>query len=551
VPQLAVASKGTDGDGNCTAFRVGTKLSNRTTVLAQVNVATDIDGGYLTPGTAYYVRVAARNAVGLGLAREAVPDTEFKIGNSVAPQAPPGLPTNVRVYANRDDGSSLLVKWNKVDTNNGAPITRYSIEYLDTETFGQMSYAERTLMQVFDWSSAGGVYGVQNFTSRDIDAQANHEYYAANLTNLTCGVPVVVRVRAWNRQGAGGPVWYSQIDMHDAQLALPLCSDGIEDCVEPRAFNWSITPRALVDEPPFQIPLSGAIPSGDGSDLELKNSFTKSSLMVTFGLPNITYCPTANVTKWKVEWDTLPTFNSKGTKPLSYNEVLGTSPEIEDKGDGEHEVGSGYYNITGLEMGRRYYIRVSAFNSLGYGDVSDYIDAIPCVSADAPGLPTTLGRRPDANTDKSQASSLTDEAVEAAGYGVAGSNGLGGISSMERATSLDVQWQTPTLSSEYEDPNGAGGDPVDGYVVEWSHRPFESYNKSVQTIAVTCSGGGRLSGEIRLMHNTTGLNVADSLSSPKLIRTGLVEDSVHVSSDIEMNSTAWDMRTILMNMPNG
>ena len=56
---------------------------------------TDIDGGYLTPGTAYFVRVSARNAVGLGPSQDASP-VEFATGNAIAPQAPPGLPTQVK-----------------------------------------------------------------------------------------------------------------------------------------------------------------------------------------------------------------------------------------------------------------------------------------------------------------------------------------------------------------------------------------------------------------------------------------------------------------------
>lgn len=329
--------------------------------------------------------------------------------------------------------------------------------------------------QVHDWPTGG----TQNFTAHDIatydlataasraaspSAAGRVKTYAVDLANVTCGVPLVVRVRAHNRQGPGGPVWRTAEGFDDAQLARPLCADGVEGCAELRAHNWSITPRALVDAPPFAVPLSGAVPSGDGTDLELKNSFTKHSLLVTFGLPNQTYCPTANVTKWKVEWDTVPTFDSKGTKPLSYNATLGTSPEVADRGDGERELGSGYFNITGLETGRRYYVRVSAFNSLGYGDPADYIDAVPCASADAPGLPTSLARRPDADTDASQAARLADEAVAAAGDDgtlVAGRGSLGGLGSQARATSLDVAWRTPRVDLTHEDPHGAGGDPID------------------------------------------------------------------------------------------
>lgn len=48
------------------------------------------------------------------------------------------------------------------------------------------------------------------------------------------------------------------------------------------------------------------------------------------------------------------------------------------------------YNISGLTQGTVYYIRVSALNSLGYGQPSDYQDAMPMTSSDAPGIPTTI-----------------------------------------------------------------------------------------------------------------------------------------------------------------
>lgn len=41
----------------------------------------------------------------------------------------------------------------------------------------------------------------------------------------------------------------------------------------------------------------------------------------------------------QVEWDTNPSFNSMGNKPLSYDADLGTSPEVTEIDDG----GSGRY----------------------------------------------------------------------------------------------------------------------------------------------------------------------------------------------------------------
>jgi hypothetical protein len=87
-------------------------------------------------------------------------------------------------------------------------------------------------------------------------------------------------------------------------------------------------------------------------------------------------------------------------------------------------------------------------------------------------------------------------------------------------------------------------------VVEWSRRPWSAYNKSVQVLSATCPGGGILSGSLRLLHNTSVFNAPASLQLPEEVRTGFPVAAVHVSSDFRMDSSAWDARTILMNMPN-
>lgn len=50
------------------------------------------------------------------------------------------------------------------------------------------------------------------------------------------------------------------------------------------------------------------------------------------------------------------------------------------------------YNITELIRGMKYYVRVSALNTLGYGEPADYEDAVPITSPDAPGFPTTIAQ---------------------------------------------------------------------------------------------------------------------------------------------------------------
>lgn len=294
--------------GNCTGFAVKDGHSNRSTVLQQVVVTTDIDGGFLVPGEAYFFRVAAENAVGTGPTQAAAAP--------VRPRAPPGPPTAATVYAGPDDPSQLLVEFFESDTPNGAALTGYRVEY--------------ALAEDFDRNEAQWVWAA-NVT--DISGPSP---FAVNITNLTCGESYVVRVRGVNEMGIGGPSWYSSVGLDDGRVAVPTCFGFIEECEEQS--NTSITARSLVHRPPFQLSL--------GNGLFSANPFTAESLFVTFQAPNVTAgCKSNNVSKWKVEWDTLPTFNSVKGAPLSFNASLGTSPEVFDAEDGA--VGSGSFNITG------------------------------------------------------------------------------------------------------------------------------------------------------------------------------------------------------------
>lgn len=68
---------------------------------------TQIDGGFLSPGTPYYLRISAINSVGVGEALEA--DTEDTCGDVVdacSPRAPPPPPTAAKVSTtrNHEDG---------------------------------------------------------------------------------------------------------------------------------------------------------------------------------------------------------------------------------------------------------------------------------------------------------------------------------------------------------------------------------------------------------------------------------------------------------------
>ena len=173
--------------------------------------------------------------------------------------------------------------------------------------------------------------------------------------------------------------------------AVATCPAGIEDCTENGGTD--IIPRRVPLAPIVDVPLSVGTTNSP-------NSFTSTSLMVTI-MGDIeddpsTSCTATEVTEFKVEWDTNPSFNSLGVKPMSYDENQLTSPEVTAidivTDSASNSRYSARYNITDLTLGSTYYIRVSAMNSLGYGATADYQDAIPLTSADAPGFPTTIAQ---------------------------------------------------------------------------------------------------------------------------------------------------------------
>ena len=112
---LMAVDSGVEGsqnkNGKCKAFAVQSNV--------QATVAS-IQRPKFTPGVKYYIRVRIKNKAGIGEA------TEAKEGGTTAgltPRSPPGLPTDVRVFAVKDDNTKLKVQWMPVDSDNGAPIT--------------------------------------------------------------------------------------------------------------------------------------------------------------------------------------------------------------------------------------------------------------------------------------------------------------------------------------------------------------------------------------------------------------------------------------------
>ena len=228
------------------------------------------------------------------------------------------------------------------------------------------------------------------------------------------------------------------------------------------------------------------------------------------------------VDKFKVEWDTSAGFDSAsyGYDEVKANSSLATDATYLVRGK-VHQ-----YNVTGLAMGVKYYVRVTAHTSAGYGNAAGAKEAVPMQSADPPFGPAlqTL-------------STLS-----------------GAYSAAEVGSQLSLTWAPPLVDVPGGDLVGPGGDGVDAYLVEWSKKPWARYEPQVAVVTVVrddhwkTRGVGSLAtsaatatglyGSFRL-----GLNTTDAAFAPVA--------GYYASAEIDvLNASAYDVEIIIENMPN-
>eukprot|EP00957_Ditylum_brightwellii_P069003 5237779-Ditylum_brightwellii.AAC.1 len=317
-------------ESSCKAFEAGgAELTGLT-----LSIKTDMNSGTLTPGTPYYVRLAAVNSAGIGPFVDASPKSEI-------PRAPPGLAHNCKVYAVQTQADSLRVEWTRAEPTHGDEPFRYRVEF----------YEEGTVVM-----------------TNEVDSVANLLSYSIVQGGLTAGNLYQVVVVAINKQGEGGPSWFADVDQSDGSLrglyqdyakrscyAMPTCDFLSEGCIEDGDFI--IQARSAPKPPVFSV---ATYPS-----VSTPNFFTKDSLLVSFSSSLGDISGNA-VDKFRVEWSKESTFS--------------LSKSIETSGS--------KYLISSLEIGTQYFVRVKAHNSAGYGSPTNGVPAKPMQSPDPPHLPS-------------------------------------------------------------------------------------------------------------------------------------------------------------------
>ncbi|RHY24892.1 hypothetical protein DYB25_008383, partial [Aphanomyces astaci] len=342
VPQLQVAS--IDGSGGCAA------------ITGAVWTGTSIEGGYLSPGGLYFVRVSAGNAVGTGLPQVASPTLcpgGCASDNTIFPVARPPAPTSVLVFAKPTDRSILRLTWNPPATTNGAAVLSYLIEYsvdsfATTDVCGACVTAlasnvltintQVTTLQVGDlfrlerpvpcimvvagaptWTGTAGTVPVQpnhgclGFTSQTVFMTDLHGpgsgFVQVQVNSLTSPYSVEVTVvpnTAYTVQMRAANI----IGVGVAAAATPTCDNTLVACVASPGLNVIIT-RQLPSAPLVVLPMQ--LVSGTGN----ANGFTQNTLDVLVR-DGAYWHGLEAVDSFLVEWDTASTFDSanKGSVTL-------------------------------------------------------------------------------------------------------------------------------------------------------------------------------------------------------------------------------------------
>jgi len=216
------------------------------------SVTTDHSSKAIHPGAPLFVKVMAINDYGISPPEKCiVADHQGNVfAGTIVPRSPPGLPVDVQVWAvPSSDGKRLNVTWSEGSVF-GSDISRYEIEVNSTAIPTR-------------WSSAS--WSINKVISRSDLVLIGDKRYST-LIDVTNNVDLVITVRAFNDQGAGGPRWYNYIGVRDtnaiaevedfnlgAQHATPTCYEKQDECYEDR--THIILTRGLPGQPPLLVPL--------------------------------------------------------------------------------------------------------------------------------------------------------------------------------------------------------------------------------------------------------------------------------------------------------
>jgi len=469
VDNLLVVSSASANDGYTYSGLTTLTANGQSTRFAKTTVEKLFVADAIKAGDALYLRIAAHNNVGLGESNIVVPSIHFNLNETITPRSLPGLPVNVTVWSvPTDNGTTLKVSWNQGESYGGM-IDSYSVNI---------------------FALTANTNTVQNIEATNA---TSYETYVT----VDAAESYVVSVSVENDLGPSSLGWFAKVSSlqtdstaqnYDfyagAQRAIPVCYDDLEECTESGFSSRVILARGLPGQPTLSVPLY--------PDVDVDRPFGDTWAMIYF-----TTADTNGdvIDKYRVEWGKSVTFLSDS---ISYAIVEGFE----------------FYNITDLNIGEEYYVRVIPHSSAGYGTPSK-------------SYPFTLHRQPDA--PKNPTLQTNKVATKLDVY----------------ARSLLVQWNESQIDSV--DNFGNGGNEITTYYVEWSKVNFSTLVPTIQTIFVPCDNSSYE--YFRVSLTTTNDNSmhhdGEHYHQGEFFITG-----TSYSANIYSNSTAYDVKSILENMPN-
>merc|ERR1711871_1504541 len=345
----------------------------------------------LTMGTAYFVRVFAGNEIGYS----GVPTT---IEHPVVARQLPAAPTSVQLMP--VSSSSLELLWHPPANDGGATVTSYVIEWDLSPVSNHLGTPNKVpgAGPAIDGLALGSVtvngeeiVGSPPFSKIIENLNANNTYY--------------VRIRASNDV----PI----------QMVSPVQTP-------PTNANWetstpsSMQPIDRVPNPPNSVSLS-------------LRSATELRLLIE----PPTRVGGQAITKYKIEFDRSPQFNSNDGKPEGSLEAQVSDLRKLTTGTGQ-QGGVWVYDAHGLKHGVNYFVRVSAYNGVGVLSGSSGYGA-PLVTSPLSEIPRSAPLAPRSvaiSTTIPQSDTPTDEPIQL----------------------IDVTWEPPADSM---------GNPITNYKIEW------------------------------------------------------------------------------------
>ena len=150
------------------SFKINGAMSSK----VSTTITTAMASPSLSPGTRYYVQIAAQNSVGFGPYANTKPEAEI-------PRSRPELAQKCHVYSIPCQDVSVLVEWYGVKSNNGVGPVSCRVDF----------YSEGVIA-----------------SSSLIEESPESQFYFHVESNLTAGVYYEVEIVATNNQGEGAPL---------------------------------------------------------------------------------------------------------------------------------------------------------------------------------------------------------------------------------------------------------------------------------------------------------------------------------------------------------